>query len=77
MSFDKSLYNNYFDAYKKNYDNKELTDEDKGKYDYKQFEIIDKKKTIRMDWRKNKTEMQKPLWFKINKKEFDELTENI
>ena len=26
---------------KKNYYNKELTDEDKRKYDYKQFEIID------------------------------------
>ena len=26
---------------------------------------------------KIKREMQKPLWFKINKKEFDELTRNI
>ena len=25
----KPLYNNYFDAYKKNHDNKELTDQDK------------------------------------------------
>ena len=53
MSFGKSLYNNYFDAYKKNHDNKELTDKDKRDYDYKQFQITDKKKTIRMDWRKN------------------------
>ena len=31
----KPLYDNYFDACKKNYNNKELTDEDKRKYDYK------------------------------------------
>ena len=40
LSYVESLYNNYFDAYKKNYDNKDLTDEEKRKYDYKQFEII-------------------------------------
>ena len=36
----KPLYNNYFDAYKKIYEKKELTDEDKIKYDYIQFENI-------------------------------------
>ena len=41
LSYVKLLYNNYLDAYKKNYDNKELADEDKIKYDYKRFEIID------------------------------------
>ena len=43
LSYVESLYNNYFDAYKKNYNNKDLTDEDKRNYDYKQFEIIDNK----------------------------------
>ena len=40
LSHVKLLYNNYLNAYKKDYDNKELTDEDKIKHDYKQFEII-------------------------------------
>ena len=40
LSYVEPLYNNYSDAYKKNYNNKELTDEEKRKYDYKQFEII-------------------------------------
>ena len=44
LSYVKPLYKNYFDAYKKNYNNKELTNEDKRKYDYKQFEIINEKK---------------------------------
>ena len=41
MSYVKPLYDNYFDAYKKNCDSKKLTDEEKRKHDYKQFEIID------------------------------------
>ena len=43
LSYVKPLYNNYLDAYKKNYD-KELTNKDKRKYDYKKFELIDKNK---------------------------------
>ena len=35
LSHVKPFYDNYLDAYKKNYDNKKLTDEDKRKYDYK------------------------------------------
>ena len=78
LSYVKPLYNNYLDAYKKNYDNKELKYEDKRKYDYKKFELIDKNKQ-KLEWteEKIKTEMQKPLWFKINKKEFEESTRNI
>ena len=38
------LYNKYFDTYKKNYDSEKVKDEEKRGRDYKQFEIIDKKK---------------------------------
>ena len=40
--------------------------------------MIDKKKQ-KSKWTEEKTkrEMQKPLWFEINKKEFEELTRNI
>ena len=45
LSHVKPLYNNYFDTYKRNYDDKTLTaDEDKRNYDYKRFELIDKNK---------------------------------
>ena len=71
------LYDKYFDAQKKNYDSK-VKDERKRQHDYKQFEIIDKKKQ-KSEWteEKTKTEMQKPLWFEINRKEFEELTGDI
>ena len=39
---------------KKNYNSKRVKDEEKRERDYKQFEIIDKKKKkIRVDWRKH------------------------
>ena len=43
-----------------------------------QFEIIDNKKQ-KYGWteEKNKTEMQKTIWFKINQKEFSELKVDI
>ena len=78
LSYVKPLYNDYLDVYKKSFDNKKLTDEDKREYDYKQFEIIDeKKRKSEQTEEKIKREMQKPLWLKLNKKEFDELTGNI
>ena len=63
---------------KKNYDGEKVKDEEKRGGDYKKFEIIDKKKQ-KSEWteEKTKTEMQKPLWFEINKKEFEELTRDI
>ena len=78
LSYVKPLYKNYFDAYKKNCNNKELTDQDKRKYDYKQFEIINEKKQ-KSEWtvEKTKTEMQKPLWVKINKNDFDLLIQDV
>ena len=46
----KQLHNKYFDTYKKNFDSEMVKGEEKRGHDYKQFEIIDKKKTkIRVD----------------------------
>ena len=56
MSYVKPLYDKYFDTYKKNYDNKKLTDEEKRKYDYKQFEIIDNRDQGRKSTKKEETE---------------------
>ena len=78
LSYVKPLYDKYFDAYKKNYNSEGLKDEEKRGRDYKGFEMIDKKRQkSEQTEEKTKIEMQKPLWFKINKKKLDELTENI
>ena len=63
---------------KKNFDSEKVKDKEKRGRDYKQFEIIDKKKQ-KAEWNEEKTkrETQKPLWIEINKKEFEELTRNI
>ena len=73
----KPIYDEYFSTYKKNYDS-EVKDKEKRGHDYKQFKIIGKKKQ-KLEWtkEKTKTEMQKPLWFEINQKEFEELTGDI
>ena len=78
LSYVKPLYDKYLDAYKKNYDSEKVKDEEKRGRDYKRFEIIDKKKQ-KLEWtkEKTKTEMQKPLWFETNQKEFEELTGDI
>ena len=56
------LYDKYFDIYKKNYDSKNVKDKEKRGRDYKQFEIIDKKKKkSEQTEEKTKREMQKPL----------------
>ena len=68
------VYNNCIDAYKKYCNNKELTDEDKKKYDYKQFEII-YNRDQRLKSIKKIDEIQKPLWVKINKNDFNSLIE--
>ena len=66
------------DAYKKNYDSEKVKDEEKRGRDYTRFQINDKKKQ-KSEWtkEKTKTQMQKPLWFEINKKYFKELTGDI
>ena len=61
LSYVNLIYNNYFDAYK-NYDNKELTDEDKTKYDYKRFELIDNRDQRLKSTQKKTDEIQKPFW---------------
>ena len=63
---------------KKKYDSEKVKDKEKRWCDYKQSEIIDKKKQ-KSGWteEKSKREMLKPLWFEINKKEFEELRRNI
>ena len=71
LSYVKPFYNNYFDGYKKSYDNKELTDEDKRKYDYKQFIIIDNTDQGPKSTKKEQTGTNKPLWVKINKNDFE------
>ena len=59
LSYVQSLYNKYFDAYKKNYDSKKLTDEEKRKCDYKQFETTDNKDQGPKSTKKEKTETKK------------------
>ena len=59
MNHVKPPYANYFDASKKNYDNKELTDEDKKKYGYKQLEIFYNKDQRPKLTEKEKTETKK------------------
>ena len=70
------VYNNCIDAYKKYCNNKELTDEDKKKYDYKQFEII-YNRDQRLKSIKKIDEIQKPLWVKINKNDFNSLIKDV
>ena len=83
MNHVKPPYANYFDASKKNYDNKELTDEDKKKYGYKQLEIIYNKDQRPKLTEKEKTEtkktdeIQKPLWVKINRNDFNSLIQDV
>ena len=59
LSYIKPIYDKYFDAYKKNYDSKKLTDEEKRKCDYKQFETTDNKDQGPKSTKKEKTETKK------------------
>ena len=79
MNYVNQLYNKYFDISKKNYDLNEtdLNERDKKSFDPNQFIMLSKKKKTERIEEKTKKEMQKPLWFKINKKEFEELTKDI
>ena len=64
------LYNNYFDTYKKS--------TMMNIFDPNQFKILGKKKQKSESTKENtRREIQKPLWFEINKKEFEELTRDI
>ena len=47
-------------------------------FDPNQFKILGKKKQKSESTKENtRREIQKPLWFEINRKEFEELTRNI
>ena len=59
LSYAKPLYDKYFDAYKKNYHSKKLTDEEKRKYDYKQFGIINNRDQGPKSTKKDETETKK------------------
>ena len=77
------LYNKYFDTYKKNYDSEKVKDEEKRGRDYKQFEIIDNGDQEPKSTKKEETEtkkpdeIQKPIWVKLNKNDFDSLTQDV
>ena len=65
---------------KKNYDREKVKDEEKRGRDYKQFKIIDNGGQEPKSTKKKETEtkkpdeIQKPLWAKLNRNDFDSLT---
>ena len=71
------------DTYKKIYNNEKVKDKKKRGHDYKQFEIIDNedqkpKSTKKEETETKKTdEIQKPLWFKLNKNDFNSLIQDV
>ena len=79
------LYNDYFGLYKKHYNSENVKNEEKRGRDYKEFEITDngyqepKSTTKEKTETKKPDEIQKPLWikYKLNKNEFDSLTEDV
>ena len=66
---------------KKNYNSEDLNQKDRKNekiFDPNQFKILGKKKQrSELTEENTETEQQKPLWFEINKKEFEELTGDI
>ena len=72
------LYNKYFDTYKKNYDSENLNKSDEKIFDPNQFKILGKKKQKSKRTKETtKREMERPFWFEINIKEFEELAGDI
>ena len=62
------FYKKFFDTYKKNCDSKK-------NFDPNQIKIFGKKKQKPKSTEKNtERDVQKPLWFGINRKQFEELT---
>ena len=82
MKYVKPLYDEYFNAYKKNYDS-EVKDKEKRGRDYKHFEIIDNGDQGPKSTKKEETETKKPdeiqipSWAKINKNNFDSLIQDV
>ena len=83
MNHVNQLYKKYFNTYKKNYDSEKVKDKEKRRRDYKQFEIIDNgdqepKSTKKEETKTKKSdEIQKPLWVKLNKNDFDSLIQDV
>ena len=79
----KLLYDRYFDAYKKIYDSKKVKDEEKRGREYKRFEIIYNRDQGPKSTKKEETEtkrtdeIQKPLWIKINRNNFNSLIRDL
>ena len=72
MNKTHQLYNKYLNAYKEEYDSKDLKDEDKIFFDPNQYKILGKKKQkLEQTVEKIKSEPQKPLWLEIDKPEFE------
>ena len=80
LNYVNQLYNKYFDTYKKNYDSEKVKDEEKRGHNYKKFEIIGNGNPEPKLSKKEETEtrkpdvIQKPLWIKLYKNDFDTLT---
>ena len=62
------LYNKYLDTYKKKYDSEDLDERDENFLTLNNLKYLIRKNTNQSGLKKILTEMQKPLWFKINKK---------
>ena len=62
------LYNKYLDTYKKKYDSEDLDERDENFLTLTNLKYLIRKNTNQSGLKKILTEMQKPLWFKINKK---------
>ena len=64
------VYNNYIDAYKTNFNNKELTDEDKKN-------MVSYNRDQRLKSTKKTDEIRKSLWIKINRNDFNSLIQDV
>ena len=62
------LYNKYLDTYKKKYDSEDLDERDENFLTLNNLKYLIRKNTNQSGLKKILTEMQKPLWFKINEK---------
>ena len=77
------LYNDYFDLHKKNYNSTNVRNEEKRGRDYKKLEIIDngdqEPKSNKEEETKIKKpdEIQKPIWIKLSRDEFNLLIKDV
>ena len=72
------LYNKYVNNHKRNYGREDLNKEEENFFEPNQFKVLNNKKQ-KLEPTEEKIEKvtQKPMWFKINTKEFGELTGDI